>query len=103
MPTIQRPRPGHDREETTASLNAALAAVEPASRESLDALTGLLERMTRAYGMRRVAEQTGLGRESLYKSMKAGATPEIGTVLRVLLAMGFRLQAVPIDDYTSDE
>ena len=102
MPTIQHPTAGPGREETTASLNAALAAVEPASRESLDELTGLLERMTRAYGMRRVAQQTGLGRESLYKSMKAGATPEIGTVLRVLLAMGFRLQAFPIDD-TSEE
>ena len=98
MPTIQYPRPGPSREETTASLNAALAAVDPASRESLDGLTSLLERMTRAHGMRRVAERTGMGRESLYKSMKTGATPEIGTVLRVLLAMGFRLEAVPIDD-----
>ena len=52
--------------------------------------------------MRRVAEQTGLGRDSLYKSMKAGATPEIGTVLRVLLAMGFQLQAVPIEESTDE-
>ena len=100
MPTIYYPRVGPSREETTASLNAALAVIDPASRTSLDQLTGLLERMTRAHGMRRVAEQTGLGRESLYKSMKVGATPEIGTVLRVLLAMGFRLQAVPIDEPT---
>ena len=102
MPRTHYPRPAPSSEESTASLNAALAAVDPASRESLDALTGLLERMTRAYGMRRVAQRTGLGRESLYKSMKAGATPEIGTVLRVLLAMGFRLQAVPIDDGNDD-
>ena len=102
MPIIHYPRPGPSREETTASLNAALAAVDPESRASLDGLTGLLERMTKAYGMRRVAEQTGMGRESLYKSMKAGATPEIGTVLRVLLAMGFRLQAVPIDEPNSE-
>ncbi len=103
MPTTRYSRPGPGREEITAGLNAALAAVEPASRESLDALTGLLGRMTRAYGMRRVAQQTGLGRESLYKSMKAGATPEIGTVLRVLLAMGFQLQAVPIDEDASED
>ena len=102
MPTRDYPRPQPSREETIASLNAALAAVNPASRESLDALTGLLERMTRSYGMRRVAERTGLGRESLYKSMKVGATPEIGTVLRVLLAMGFRLQAVPIDNVNDE-
>jgi len=98
MPIIRYPRPGPSRAETAAALNAALAAVDPASRTSLDELTGLLEGMTRSYGMRRVAERTGMGRESLYKSMKAGATPEVGTVLRVLLAMGYRLQAVPIDE-----
>ena len=102
MPRIRYPRPQPGRAETTTSLDAALAAVDPASRTSLDGLMGLLEQMTRAYGMRRVAERTGLGRESLYKSMKTGGTPEIGTVLRVLRAMGFRLQAVPIDEPASE-
>ena len=45
--------------------------------------------------MRRVAQETGLGRESLYKSMRAGASPEFATVLRVLRSLGFRLQAHP--------
>ena len=48
--------------------------------------------MTRAHRMKRVAQETGLGRESLYKSMRAGASPEFHTVLRVLRALGFRLQ-----------
>ena len=48
--------------------------------------------------MRRIAQQTGLGEKSLYKSMKAGARPEVGTVIRVLCALGFRLQAIPIDE-----
>ena len=54
--------------------------------------------MARARRMRRIAQQTGLGEKSLYKSMKAGASPEVGTVVRVLRALGFRLQAIPISD-----
>ena len=56
------------------------------------------EEMTRAHRMRRIAQQTGLGEKSLYKSMKAGASPEVGTVVRVLRALGYRLQAIPIGE-----
>ena len=59
---------------------------------------GLLEQVARARRMMRVAQQTGLGEKSLYQSMRAGARPEVGTVLSVLGALGFRLQAVPFDD-----
>ncbi len=78
------------REEMTVNLNAALADGD------LDRVMGTLGQMTRAHRMKRVAEETGLGRESLYKSMKAGASPEIGTVVRVLRALGFRLQVIPL-------
>ena len=86
------------KDETAAALNQALAAVDPASRASLDGLMGLLERIARAHRMKRIAQQTGLGEKSLYKSMRAGARPEVGTVFRVLGALGFRLQAIPIED-----
>ena len=52
--------------------------------------------MTRAHRMKRVAQETGLGRESLYKSMRAGASPDFNTVLRVLQALGFHLKVTPI-------
>ncbi|MYC38804.1 MAG: putative addiction module antidote protein [Chloroflexi bacterium] len=84
-------------DEMAAALNLALAAVDPASRTSVDELMGLLAQMARAHRMKRLAQETGLGEKSLYKSMKAGARPEVGTVLRVLGALGFRLQAVPLD------
>ena len=77
-------------EELTGALNAALAAGD------LERIMGTLGRMTRAHRMRRVARETGLGRESLYKSMRAGASPEFDTVLRVARALGFRLQVVPV-------
>ncbi len=53
-------------------------------------------KMTRAHRMRRVAQETGLSRESLYKSMRVGASPEFNTVLMVLRALGFRLQVTPL-------
>ena len=74
----------------TAALNAALESGD------LDLIMGTLGEMARAHPMRRVARETGLGRESLYKSMRAGASPEFNTVLKVLHSLGFRLQATPI-------
>ena len=79
-------------DEMTAALNSALEAGD------LGRIMGALGRITRAYRMRRVAQETGLGREGLYKSMRAGARPEFDTVLRVLRALGFRLQVHPIAD-----
>ena len=77
-------------EDLTAALNAALAAGD------LEGIMATLGRMARAHRMRRVARETGLGEKSLYKSMRAGASPEFNTVLRVTRAPGFRLQVTPI-------
>ena len=74
----------------TAALNSALESGD------LDLIMGTLGEMARAHPMRRLARETGLGRESLYKSMRAGASPEFNTVLKVLRSLGFRLQATPI-------
>ena len=49
--------------------------------------------IARAKGMTRVARQAGLGRESLYKALSAGGNPELGTVLRVVRALGIKLHA----------
>ncbi len=77
-------------DEMTAALNAALEAGD------LGRIMATLGEMTRAHRMRRVAQETGLGRESLYKSMRAGASPEFNTVLKVLRSLGFRLQVHPV-------
>ena len=76
--------------EMTAALNAALEAGD------LNSIMGVMGRMARAHRMRRVARETGLGEKSLYKSMRAGASPEFNTVLKVTRALGFRLQAIPL-------
>ena len=88
MPDDQNP--GQD--EMAKALNRALADGD--TYELMD----ILGRMARAHRMRRVARETGLGEKSLYKSMRAGARPEFNTVLRVLGALGYRLQAVPVHE-----
>lgn len=49
--------------------------------------------IARAKGMSRVAEEAGLGRESLYKALSRDGNPELATVLRVLKALGIQLHA----------
>jgi len=51
--------------------------------------------IARAQGMTKVAKKTGLGRESLYKTLSREGNPELATVLRVFDAVGLKLKAVP--------
>ncbi len=53
--------------------------------------------IARSKGMSSIAESTGLGRESLYKSLSENGNPELATVLKVVNALGLKLTAVPSD------
>ena len=50
--------------------------------------------VARARGMAQVAQQAGLGRESLYKALAAGAHPRFETVNAVLQALGLKMAIV---------
>lgn len=50
--------------------------------------------VAKARGMTQIAQETGLGRESLYKSFREGAKPQFDTVLKVLRALNIDLKAV---------
>jgi len=50
-----------------------------------------LGNVARAYGMARLAQKTGLTREGLYESLSAESNPRLGTVLKVVKALGLRL------------
>ena len=52
--------------------------------------------IARAKRMTVVAQDTGLGRESLYKSLSSEGNPEFATVLKVVHAFGLRLQATKL-------
>lgn len=51
--------------------------------------------VAKARGMAKVARASGLGRESLYKALAAGAHPRHETVLKVLRALGFAVVVTP--------
>ncbi len=60
-----------------------------------DELVAALGHIARARGMAQIARDAGLGRESLYKALAPGAKPRFDTVLRVVKALGVRLEARP--------
>lgn len=47
-------------------------------------LEAVLGDIARAKGMSQIANQTGLGRESLYKALSPEGNPEFATILRVI-------------------
>ncbi|MFZ4576271.1 MAG: addiction module antidote protein [Phycisphaerales bacterium] len=49
--------------------------------------------IARAFGMSKVAKQSGLSRESLYKALSEDGNPSLDTILRVARAVGVRLHA----------
>ena len=91
---------------TTRFDNAALlkspqdvAAYLEAALEDGDSrvIAAALGNIARARGMTELARETGLGRESLYKALSADGNPELGTVLKVVRALGLRLHAEPAE------
>ena len=54
-----------------------------------------LGNVARAKGMTDVARESGLSRESLYKSLGEDGNPRLDTLMRVLKAVGVQLSARP--------
>nr|MBL8456488.1 putative addiction module antidote protein [Zoogloeaceae bacterium] len=48
--------------------------------------------IARARGMTQLAQDTGLGRESLYKALSGEGNPSFGTILKVMRALGLELR-----------
>ncbi|MEA3554505.1 MAG: addiction module antidote protein [Campylobacterota bacterium] len=49
--------------------------------------------IAKAKGMSQIAKDTGLGRESLYKTFQEGSKPRFETVMKVMNSLGVKLQA----------
>jgi probable addiction module antidote protein len=54
-----------------------------------------LNDVARAKGMSRLAKDTGITREGLYKALAPSGNPEFSTMLKVIKALGIKLHAVP--------
>jgi probable addiction module antidote protein len=59
-----------------------------------DVFLAALGDVAKARGMAKIAKDAGLGRESLYKALEAGAHPRYQTVTAVLRALGVRFSVV---------
>ena len=59
---------------------------------STDELLEAMGNIAKAKGMAQIAKDTGLGRESLYKTFQAGAKPRFETVMKVLQSFGVKLE-----------
>ncbi len=59
-----------------------------------DVFLAALGEVAKAKGMAQIARDSGLGRESLYKALAAGAHPRFETVNAVLRAIGVKLAVV---------
>lgn len=76
-----------DNDEAIAEyLSAALEDTDP------DVFLMAVRDVARAKGMAQLAKDAGLGRESLYKALSPGAKPRYDTVLKLLTALGVKLQ-----------
>ena len=67
------------------------AAAEDANPDVFRAALG---DVARARGMARIANDSGLGRESLYKALSPGSHPRFETVNAVLRALGVKFAVV---------
>ena len=57
-------------------------------------VTHALGVVARARGMSQLARDTGISREGLYRALSADGNPELATVMKVIKALGIKLQAV---------
>ena len=80
----------HSEAEIAEYLRQVLEDNDPAE------LAGALGDIARARGMTQLARDTGLSRESLYKSLSGERAPSSDTLFKVIHAMGFKLSVEPL-------
>lgn len=51
--------------------------------------------VARAKGMKQIAQEAGVSRESLYRALSSAGNPELGTVLKVLASLNIKISARP--------
>ena len=74
-------------EEIAAYLSAVMEENDP------DLLIAALGDIAHARGMAKLAEDSGLNRESLYKALRPGAKPRFETIFRIMRALNINMAA----------
>lgn len=78
------------KEDMAAYLEAALEDGDPAL------VVAALRDIARSQGMTDLARETGLEDETLDKALSSEGNPELATVLKVIQALGLKLQATSV-------
>ena len=93
MPTTTRPfdmaEQLREEQDIAAYLTLVLEEGDPGE------LAHALGVIARARGMTQIAAEAGMGREALYKALRADASPRFETILKVMHALGLRLSVQP--------
>ena len=79
-----------DDKDVAEYLRQALEDGDPAE------LAAALDVIARARGMTQLAKDTGLSRESLYRSLSGERAPNSDTLFKVIKAMGLKLSVEPM-------
>jgi probable addiction module antidote protein len=92
---IEKPlsNPCDNEEEQLLYLQATLEDNWDSSEAFLLSLKAIVE----ARGFKKFAEDTGLSRESLYRTLSADGNPKLDTLFKMLNALGFKLTVQLID------
>lgn len=85
------------KEDVAAYLEAAFEEGNPSE------ISHALGIAARSEGMTRVAKETGLSRESLYRSLSSDGNPGLITVLKVIKALGLHVSIKPTEASRSDD
>jgi len=79
--------------KTEAGMAAYLEACLEEAPDDPALIAAALGDIARARGMADLAKKTGLTREGLYKALSKDGNPSLGTVLKVMRALGLRFEA----------
>ena len=80
----------NDEGDVSAYLQAVMEDGDPAL------LAAAMGDIARTRGMAQLAKDTGLSRESLYKSLSGERAPSTDTLFKVIRALGFKLMIEPL-------
>ncbi len=77
--------------KTHGDMAAYLAACFEEASDDPAFIADAIGTVARAHGMMRLAKETGLTREGLYKALSKDGNPSLATILKVIHALGLKL------------
>lgn len=82
-----------DQKEALGSLNAILEEIMNGEEDAPQLLLNAIRNVAQAHGgISELAEKTGLGRESLYKTLSSKGNQKLTTLTNITQALGFELK-----------